>query len=1583
MKHKAILRKHFVVLKSVTSLKFKVLCCSATAMAEPLIFRIPDPADEELQLRERESDAEAAETEAEEAHVSAGGQRMRQHRAKIRAHRIAELLFLFVKTSDNKSVSLGTQREGNFLFCVVELAQGCVKQLGAKEHLNQQDAWRARKLKLRDREKHAQQMTVKDSDSESVLRKCCFKSFFRFKKAVQLGPAQAAAAGAWCRVPAAANQGMVTPDPPSPASARLAVLPSGQAQWCFLPTTQSVILEALADCEGTFMSFASGEASEAEVQSARRYLGRSFWMVRLPPEVMKQLLETGGREVVFPAWLLATLGQELPKDGAAGAAEADHGAEQAESSSSSESKRVRKSPMQELMLGKLAYRLSSTVGIQDVIRTVLRMLVPDSLDLADSMNVSHKHVRVILLKLDALHSLSRRFVAPPGGRTRNATGLLRIARYISPDSSPQANYDYFCATEELLLYRSDELPRDDHGNVAPFKGFEHQRRSMLCTTIARGEGNTAAKASKMVHMIAVESGQSLFEEYRSEVRGFLSDQGTERGIASFPVRSCSDVRSIVGAQALQSEAVLQEFRGLPLLHSALQIPGTLHIVFNALEHALKQLDSWARFEKQLSAISRVCKDKSYSEVILVKMMKSASPEERGLLRRMDDLLDWRWDSLARVLRVWVPLYPTFKKYWNPAVFGGESSSVTIRAVTETLADEHHFDMAVWTHQFSYEATKLAHFFEGCHCHEEQLTDPENREKIQCCWKGKRLPWLAVGNLDRALTEAMTNNEIGVLGHLLSRSSDTASHIAHMSDQCNKVFVAQVRQKLAYAQEMPWVFCATFAGYMGEPWGRVKAVLRPHLEIIENMISNGQASVLDSVTHTLFGPTETGRMLREFVDSPDDVPLDRWPALFWKAQEYSFVSLSERSTEKEHVGVKLAANRGLTKAGPAIVCSRKRREQVLEMLEDEQQLAFLVENWRSRRIWSSLLEHVLSHQEVRRLDPAQKLSRLYGYSEEDHFKDCEDSARAEAVYRQALRDQTSAVAGQRKLPSASYQVVNWLKGHLATGVFFSISTPVFEQIVDGRERNDVEPAASFRTDVLLSAMRTDYHPVVRNQGSVFCSVLDSRPEARTDIRTSRPAAHINDPRLGRRSCVVVQRFHDVDVSEGGDDVRVACTNVRVEVLDLARLCTAEHLKAFCANCLLWRAMPVALALTVGDDSMVRGLLEEPEVLKLPDFVFDSDPLEIFRVPPQEAVEVLHPPGTQKAEESVVLQVHGAPCSNQEMQAISQLLRARAIGIEAAVYATDLEHYDAAALEMLRERGLVICQTDMFSDVLVALTGKLTYSSSLALGQPKLLWELDQTTLTRGQMPGRSKLELVRLLFVLGWEPGLSKQEWHLKEREKHLPDDILTCTIPFLRALLLSGLIWEKPGHLEGIYLKGPQRYYEFLVDEDDLSSLQDASAQDILTRFAPTRKRPASQPPPRDPGAGVEVDPEAEDEEQEELLQQLPEKIMHSEEPQPSMASHERRVPPLEIDLGGGRTQVVHFDNFTHASGQLRGFVACEKHNSCRLYTFVKNHGSRRRTAAFLIAWQMRAAHHRTAQSHIADKPSTEQVDAVMLRIAV
>ena len=239
-----------------------------------------------------------------------------------------------------------------------------------------------------------------------------------------------------------------------------------------------------------------------------------------------------------------------------------------------------------------------------------------------------------------------------------------------------------------------------------------------------------------------------------------------------------------------------------------------------------------------------------------------------------------------------------------------------------------------------------------------------------------------------------------------------------------------------------------------------------------------------------------------------------------------------------------------------------------------------------------------------------------------------------------------------------------------------------------------------------------------------------------------------------------------------------------------------------------------------------------------------------------------------------------------------------------------------------------------------------------------------------------------LFVLGRKPGLREQEWHLKRGEKYLPDDVLVCAVLFLRALLLSNLICQKPGNLERIYLKGPLRYYEFLLDEDDLSSLKDASAQDITARFALTKKDLLA-----DPGQGMRV----------QVLRLTQKLMMRSKKSccnsclKSSCMQRSRSQAwlvgrdvwlLLKLIWEGVGHRLCIFDNFTHHSGQPRGFIACEKHSDCRLYTFVRHHGSRRRTAAFLLAWQMRAAHHRRAAEHKADKPSTEQLNAMMLRIS-
>ena len=207
-----------------------------------------------------------------------------------------------------------------------------------------------------------------------------------------------------------------------------------------------------------------------------------------------------------------------------------------------------------------------------------------------------------------------------------------------------------------------------------------------------------------------------------------------------------------------------------------------------------------------SSVTRFCKDRSWQEVIRAKMMCEASIEEQARLVLMDQLLDWRWDSLARVLQKWLPLYPVLK---------------------QLLADETHYDLAVWAQHFASEATRLTPFVEGCRCHQEELS---NVERIACAWKGRRLAFFACGAFDAMLRDAMCNADDFVLQHLLTRSTAAAN--------ANKVFAAVVGQKPAYVQEVPWVFCATFAGYMGQPWHRrrVKACLTKHVQTVDRVVA---------------------------------------------------------------------------------------------------------------------------------------------------------------------------------------------------------------------------------------------------------------------------------------------------------------------------------------------------------------------------------------------------------------------------------------------------------------------------------------------------------------------------------------------------------------------------------------------------------------------------------------------------------------------------------------------------------------------------------------------------------------------------
>ena len=168
------------------------------------------------------------------------------------------------------------------------------------------------------------------------------------------------------------------------------------------------------------------------------------------------------------------------------------------------------------------------------------------------------------------------------------------------------------------------------------------------------------------------------------------------------------------------------------------------------------------------------------------------------------------------------------------------------------------------------------------------------------------------------------------------------------------------------------------------------------------------------------------------------------------------------------------------------------------------------------------------------------------------------------------------------------------------------------------------------------------------------------------------------------------------------------------------------------------------------------------------------------------------------------------------------------------------------------------------------------------------------------------------------------------------------------------------------------------VGQDDLSSLVGLTAKEIRRRFAVEGKKRTAED---ESFPEEQADPEAAADEA--YLAAMPPKAFVVLEPVSVQLGQLPAPQPWQVSLGGGRTGTVYFDNFTHASGQLRSIIPCDVHHSCRLYTFVHHHGSRKRAAAFLLAWKQSAQRFRSSQAHIQNKPTNETVEDVLLAMSV
>ena len=143
---------------------------------------------------------------------------------------------------------------------------------------------------------------------------------------------------------------------------------------------------------------------------------------------------------------------------------------------------------------------------------------------------SHESIRTWIVKLDYLHSMSRR---------RIFTMNLRLSFGLSADSSPQAGYDYYVLTEEIMRRTRVELPVPFN----PFGGFDYERRTKPITTIGRKQGTVAGKLFNARHTFVVEASVEHLRIARDCVTSYVRDQGSaERGTAKAPTANLTEVR---------------------------------------------------------------------------------------------------------------------------------------------------------------------------------------------------------------------------------------------------------------------------------------------------------------------------------------------------------------------------------------------------------------------------------------------------------------------------------------------------------------------------------------------------------------------------------------------------------------------------------------------------------------------------------------------------------------------------------------------------------------------------------------------------------------------------------------------------------------------------------------------------------------------------------------------------------------------------------------------------------------------------------------------------------------------------------
>ena len=621
---------------------------------------------------------------------------------------------------------------------------------------------------------------------------------------------------------------------------------------------------------------------------------------------------------------------------------------------------------------------------------------------------------------------------------------------LGADTSPQLNEDYLVLREDVLTVR-----RWSDWQNNPLSCLTVEQRTKLLTTVGWGEKALIKLHARVTHACVVESGMEHINSYRPRMRQGYADQGTEAGLWSLPnildVHGTRDVIQDIETGRISLDSI--EASHGRMWPNAWEIPGFLHILWNALKKAVMSMPPWKELEVAFRAIAVFLCKRGLRRRFIAKCCIGLGVECSLFYTWEGGNFSWRWEKLFIFLVQLRPRLVILGSRFNydammddSDVAPADDDAAADPEETKTILAKMHKalkirNLRVWV-ELLYVKVKCVVleivWLEGCYCH--PMSDSDLHERLpgndracrdrNCPWRGRRIVEIVMGRPQQVVTSIVNTTSSEFTEMLAAVSEEERGEFLVATDQFVLALTEEWSAKFRFCTDYPLKFLRVMSCYFGGTMAASRTAFEESLAWYDGLPNK---AVCPPCLAMFLNPGNYPMVHVEEYIKAEGKPLHHYWVLFEELVVAAVLMCSERRLEGQHSIIGSHGSQMLTNVAlPPTVCALVRAPQFFAAVQED--AFWKVLRTRSTR-WDRLLKHCCSATQIRIMTISQKYAKLHMYDERSTF--CKNAEEQELVRRWRKATVHARPSGALPMTEAQSCLVDYFRTILRRGVVFSV------------------------------------------------------------------------------------------------------------------------------------------------------------------------------------------------------------------------------------------------------------------------------------------------------------------------------------------------------------------------------------------------------------------------------------------------------------------------------------------------------------------------------------------------------------------